>query len=68
MNSLIEILGCFNNTKNNKELDELFDKIANKLTTLRKLVKIVSKTIAKKRTNNVVRGVEFTLDYVAAAN
>ena len=46
----------------------MFDKIANKLTTLRKLVKIVSKTIEKKRTNNVVRGVEFTLDYVAAAN
>ena len=46
----------------------MFDKIANKLTTLKKLVKIVSKTIEKKRTNNVVRGTEFTLDYVAAAN
>ena len=36
-----ELVDGFNNTKTNEELYELFDKIANKLTTLKKLVKIV---------------------------
>ena len=49
----------------NEEHDELFDKITNKLTTLKKLVKIVSNATEKKRINNTIRGIEFTLDYVA---
>ena len=55
----------FNNTKISEELDKLFDEKANKLNT-RKLVKIVSNTTEKKRINNVIKGVEFTLDYVAS--
>ena len=61
-----ELVNAFNNTKTNEQLDKLFDKIANKLTTLRKLVKIVSNITEKKRINNVIKGAEFTLDYVAS--
>ena len=49
----------------NEEHGELFDKITNKLTSLEKLVKIVSNATEKKRINNTIRGIEFTLDYDA---
>ena len=63
--SIDELMDDFNNTKISEELDKLFDEKANKLST-RKLVKIVSNTTEKKRINNVIKGVEFTLDYVAS--
>ena len=63
--SIDELMDDFNNTKISEELDKLFDEKANKLNT-RKLVKIVSNTTEKKRINNVIKGVEFTLDYVAS--
>ena len=56
---------AFNNTKTDEERDELFDKIVNKLSTLKKLVKIVSNKTEKKRINNVIKSVEFALDQVA---
>ena len=35
-------MAAFNNIKTDEEFDELFDKIDNKLSILKKLVKIVS--------------------------
>ena len=55
---------AFNNIKTDEELDELFDKIVNKLSTLKKLVKIVSNETEKKRINNVIKSVDFALDQV----
>ena len=46
--SIDKLSDAFNNTKTNKERDELFDKINNKLGALKKLVKIVSDTTEKK--------------------
>ena len=43
-----ELAFAFNNTKTDEERDELFDKIVNKLSTLKKLVKIVSSETEKK--------------------
>ena len=48
-----ELVDVFNNTKTNEELDKLFNNIDKKLTTLKKLVKIVSDLTEKKRINNV---------------
>ena len=48
-------MNAFNNTKTNEELDKLFDKIANKLAALKKLVKIMSIDNEKKRINNVIK-------------
>ena len=48
----------------NEEHGELFDKITNKLTSLKKLVKIVFNATEKK-INNTIRGIEFTLDHDA---
>ena len=61
-----ELAFAFNNTKTDEERDELFDKIVNKLSALKKLVKIVSSETEKKRINNVIKSVEFTLDQVAS--
>ena len=61
-----ELVNAFNSTKINEKLDELFYKIANKLGALKKLVEIVSNDTDKKRINNVRKGFEFTLDYVAS--
>ena len=41
-----------------------FDKIVNKLSALNKLLKIVSNETEKKRINNVIKSVEFSLDQV----
>ena len=59
------LVDAFNNTKTNKQQNRLFDKISNELTTLKKLVNIVSNTTEKRRINNVIKGVEFTVDYFA---
>ena len=61
-----ELVDAFNNTKTSEELDELFNKISNKSSTLKKLVKIVPNITEKKRIDNVIKGVEFTLDYAAS--
>ena len=55
---------AFNNTKTPDELDELFDKIVNKLTLLKKLIDTVSDITEKERINNVINSIEFFLDYV----
>ena len=55
---------ALNNIKTDEELDELFDKIVNKLSTLKKLVKIVSNETEKKRINNVIKSADFALDQV----
>ena len=47
--SIDKLSDAFNNTKTNKERDELFDKINNKLGALKKLVKIVSDTTTEKK-------------------
>ena len=59
-------MDAFNNTKTSEELDELFNKISDKSSTLKKLVKIVPNITEKKRIDNVIKGVEFTLDYAAS--
>ena len=61
-----ELAFAFNNTKTDEEHDELFDKIVSMLNTLKKLVKTVSSETEKKRINNVIKGVNFTLDQVAS--
>ena len=53
-----------NNIKTDEELDELFDKIVNKLSTLKKLIKIVSNETEKKRINNLIKSADFPLDQV----
>ena len=58
-------MGAFNNIKTDEELDKLFDKIVNKSSTLKKLVKIASNKTEKKRINKVIKSVEFALDQVA---
>ena len=44
-----ELIFAFDNTKTDKELDELLDNIVKKLSTLTKLVKIVSNKTEKKK-------------------
>ena len=58
-------MDALDNTKTDEELDELFDKITNKLTVLKKLINTVSDITEKKRIDNVIKGIEFVLDYVA---
>ena len=41
-------MAAFNNTKTDKELDELLDKIVNKLNILEKLINAVSDITEKK--------------------
>ena len=57
-----ELLAVFNNTKTDKMLDELFDKIDNRLKILKKLIEAVSDITERKRINNVIKGVQFVLD------
>ena len=54
-----ELAFAFNNTKTDEERDELFDKIV-KLSTLKKLVKMVSSETERKRINNVIKSVKFS--------
>ena len=61
-----ELVVVFNNTKTDEEHNELFDKIVNKLTLLKKLINTVSGVTEKKIINNVIKGIEFVLDYVAS--
>ena len=60
-----ELVVAFNNTKTDKELDEFFDKIVNKLNILEKLINAVSDITEKKRINNVIDSIRFVLDYAA---
>ena len=57
-------MAAFNNIKTDEEFDELFDKIDNKLSILKKLVKIVSNKTERKMINNVIKSAEFALDQV----
>ena len=58
-------MDALDNTKTDEELDELFDKITNKLAVLKKLINTVSDIAEKKRIDNLIKGIEFVLDYVA---
>ena len=60
-----ELVVAFNNTKTDEEFDELFDKIVNKFTLLKKLINTASDITEKKRIKSVIKGTEFVLDYVA---
>ena len=62
--NLDELMVAVNNIKTDEELDELFDKIVNKLSTLKKLIKIVSNETEKKRINNLIKSADFPLDQV----
>ena len=59
-------MAAFKNTKTNKELDELFDEIVNRLKIFKKLIDTVSNITEKKRINNVIKSIEFVLNYVAS--
>ena len=59
-----ELVAAFNNIKTDEEFDELFDKIDNKLSILKNLVKIVSNKTERKMINNVIKSAEFALDQV----
>ena len=48
-----------------KSLINLFNKIVNKLTLLKKLINTVSDITEKKRINNVIKSIEFILNYFA---
>ena len=61
-----ELVVVFNNTKTDEERNELFDKIVNKLTLLKKLINTVSDITEKKRIYNLIKGIEFILDYIAS--
>ena len=58
-------MAAFKNIKTGKDLDELFDKIVNRLKILKKLINTVSNITEKKRINNVIKSIEFVLDNVA---
>ena len=60
-----ELVHTFNNTKNYEESDELYDRIVKKLALLKKLVNTVSNIAEKERINNVIKGIELVLNYVA---
>ena len=47
----------FNNTKTDKQRNEFFDKVVNKLTLLKKFINTVSDITEKKRMNNVIKGI-----------
>ena len=61
-----ELVTAFKNTKTDKELDELFDKIVNRLKIFKKLIDTVSNITEKKRINNVMNSIEFVLNDVAS--
>ena len=48
-------MAAFKNIKTGKDLDELFDKIVNRLKILKKLINTVSNITEKKRINNVIK-------------
>ena len=58
-------MNAFNGTKNDEECDELYDRIVKKLALLKKLVNTVSNIAEKERINNVIKGIELVLNYVA---
>ena len=60
-----ELVNAFNDTKNDEECDELYDRIVKKLALLKKLVNTVSNIAEKERINNVIKNAEFVLNYVA---
>ena len=60
-----KLMVVFKNTKTDEELDELFNNIVNRLNIFKKLINTVSDITEKKRINNVIKSVEFVLDYVA---
>ena len=64
--SIDELVDGFNNPKINEKLDESFDKITTRLNALKNLVKILSGTTEKKIIDDVIKGAEFTLDYIAS--
>ena len=64
--SIDELVDGFNNPKINEKLDESFDKITTRLNALKNLVKILSDTTEKKIIDDVIKGAEFTLDYIAS--
>ena len=64
--SIDELVDSFNNPKINEKLDESFDKITTRLNALKNLVKILSDTTEKKIIDDVIKGAEFTLDYIAS--
>ena len=61
-----ELMLACNIQKLMKSTMNQFDKIVNKLSALEKLIKIVSDDAEKERINNLIKGVGFTLDYVAS--
>ena len=61
-----ELVTAFKNTKTDKELDELFDKIVNRLKIFKKLIDTVPNITEKKRINNVMNSIEFVLNDVAS--
>ena len=61
-----ELVAAFKNTKTDKELDELFDKIVNRLKIFKKLIDTMSNITEKKRINNVMNSIEFVLNDVAS--
>ena len=60
-----ELMVAFKNTKTDDELDELFDKIVNKLNIFKKLINTVPDITEKKRINNLIKNIEFVLNYLA---
>ena len=61
-----ELVAAFKNTKTDNELDELFDKIVNRLKIFKKLIDTMSNITEKKRINNVMNSIEFVLNDVAS--
>ena len=59
-------MAAFKNIKTGKDLDELFDKIVNRLKILKKLINTVSNITEKKRINNVIKSIEFVLNDVTS--
>ena len=64
-NNIDDLVNAFNNTKNDEECNELYDRIVKKLALLKKLVNTVSNIAEKERINNVVKRAEFVLNYVS---
>ena len=64
--SIDELVDGFNNPKINEKLDQSFDKITTRLNALKKLVKILSDTTEKKIIDDVLKGAEFTFNYIAS--
>ena len=53
------------NKKADEELDELFDKIVNRLKIFKMLINTVSDIIEQKGINNIIKSIKFVLVYVA---